>query len=255
MSEKPTGPIKIRHLNSSLKKQGNTIQTFFVNQISLCILSETWFTTSDLLSIPNYRIERQDRKGCQKGGGLLIACHCSIPYERLNLDGIPVNNEELIAIRLPKLTRNNEDIILVGMYNPPKYNIGLQCIKSIGKLGDKVLIMGDLNAHNPIWLSMKYNTSGEVIEQFLEEEEFLLLNDDSPTFQSHSNADYQAILDLAMCSESLSHDILDCKVFDFSFSDHNSIIVEITSLNPPKFEKISKTIKKNRLGSFQKILF
>lgn len=255
------GPTKICLLNiQSLKKKVSEFNHFLItNQIGICILSETWLKPSDKISIPNYSIERKDRSNGHQGGGVLIACHCSIPYERINLDSLPVAQEEIISIKIPKITSTNQDIYLVGIYNPPKTainnfnnNINQIVLKRLSQLGNKVLIMGDFNAHNPIWLSNGRDSCGEIIENFLEEEEFLLLNDDSPTYQSHANPDHQVILDLALCSDSLSQDIIDCKISEFSNSDHNPVFVDIKGRNPPSFQKISKSVKKIDWDLFKK---
>jgi Endonuclease-reverse transcriptase len=47
----------------------------------------------------------------------------------------------------------------------------------ISQLGENYLILGDFNAHNPIWGSSMINARGKLIEKIINERELLIKND------------------------------------------------------------------------------
>ncbi|CAF0704299.1 unnamed protein product [Brachionus calyciflorus] len=176
-------------------------------------------------------------------GGVSICIKNSIKFERIDLD----LNEEIIAVKIlssqidPAL---NNDFILVTFYNPPNSVICAEILSKLAKLGQKVLIMGDLNAHSPTWKSKRYNTSGKIVEEFLIEEGFILLNQDEPTYQPIHRPDYNAIIDLALPSTDMMDLVKSFFTSDFICSDHVPILVDITNsdFKPTKYWKEIKKI-------------
>lgn len=247
MTNSASGITRICHLNirSISDKQSILFNFLITNQISICILSETWLTDKKRFNIPGYNIIRRDRPksyGRKVGGGLLIAVHHSIRYEKIELSKSPLDIE-LLVIRLKSITRNEADLNLVAYYNPPDWTVRKEPFEEVASLGQHTLIMGDLNAHSPVWLSSRSNASGRVIEELLEDHDLVLLNDDSATFEP-SRRDYKAILDLAICNENLSNEVQAFSTGEFDESDHNPIFVDLLARSAPSFGLMEKIVRK-----------
>ena len=228
----------------SVRNKKEEIENFTNHaNIDILCLNETWLTKMDKFTIRNFETLRLDRKSGNSGGGVSICIKNSIKFERIDLD----LNEEIIAVKIlssqidPAL---NNDFILVTFYNPPNSVICAEILSKLAKLGQKVLIMGDLNAHSPTWKSKRYNTSGKIVEEFLIEEGFILLNRDEPTYQPIHRPDYNAIIDLALASTDMMDLVKSFFTSDFICSDHVPIFVDITNsdFKPTKYWKEIKKI-------------
>jgi hypothetical protein len=156
----------------------------------------------------------------------------------------------MVAIKLTGILPNNEDLVIVSYYSPPKEDLVKQALDDIFKLGPRVLLLGDLNAHSPVWNSnpsKTYNKSGHTLTEFLEAEDLVILNDmQSPTFEPPNDPNYKAIIDLAICPENLvscfnSFSICDDRVID---SDHSPVLVQMFTNKPPSFGLITRQINK-----------
>ena len=250
MNNLPSGITRICHLNiRSVHKKVNSFKHFLItNSIGICILSETWLRPSQKLAIPNYNIIRKDRSD-RPGGGVMIALHNSISYEQIKSPP-SCSEEEIIILKLHRITRDNEDVSLVAWYNPPNRNVRLEALQEFSDPNQRFLIMGDLNAHHEIWHSGKSDASGIAIEKFLEDNEFLLLNDDSPTYEPDNKPYYKSILDLALCSENLSNQVFSFSVSNFEFSDHNPIFVDLFARSTPRFGQFTKQIRRTDWQKF-----
>ena len=87
------------------------------------------------------------------------------------------------------------------------------------------MIMGDFNAHNPLWGSKNLNVKGKRIENFLSQEGLCIFNDGSETFL-HSGYGTYSCIDLTICDPSLFLDFSWRVHDDLCGSDHFPIIVE-----------------------------
>lgn len=96
----------------------------------------------------------------------------------------------------------------------------------IQQLPTPFILLGDFNAHSPIWGSIKTDPRGKKIETLLEKDNIALLNDSTPTHISISNGHFSCI-DLTLCSASLAHR-LEWKVLPDIFSnDQNENPIKI----------------------------
>src|SRR5213080_3938511 len=93
------------------------------------------------------------------------------------------------------------------------------------QLPSPVLIMGDFNAHSPVWGGDKLDTRGRVIEEFIANNNLCLLNNKCSTYIHPASGSCTAI-DLTICDARLFLDF-NWKVYeDQCGSDHYPIIVE-----------------------------
>ena len=69
------------------------------------------------------------------------------------------------------------------------------------------MLLGDFNAHNPLWGSENLTPKGRVIETFITQNDLCLFNDGSYTFLHSGNGSYSAI-DLSLASPEILIDFL-----------------------------------------------
>lgn len=115
MNNPPSGITRFCHLNiRSVHKNVNNFKHFLItNSIAVCILSETWLRPKQALVIPNYNIVRKDRSD-RPGGGVMVAIHNSISFEEIKPPS-SCAEEEIIVVKLHRITRTNEDINLLAI--------------------------------------------------------------------------------------------------------------------------------------------
>lgn len=128
----------------------------------------------------------------------------------------------------------------VGEVPPPEVaNLVSYCKKH-----NTALIVGcDANAHHTVWASTDTNTRGEYLLDFISTNEIDICNKgDAPTF---ANAIRQEVLDLTLCSPTISDRIENWHVSDEeSLSDHKHIIFDYQA-NQQLFETLRDPRKTN----------
>ena len=121
----------------------------------------------------------------------------------------------------------------------------------INQLPSPFIILGDFNAHNPLWGGNDRDVYGNIVENILNVNDIILFNDGSMTYHNiHSNT-YSAI-DLSMCSSSVALDF-DWSVNDYLHgSDHYPIHLKYTenipTSSPPKWKEEAADWNKYKLG-------
>ena len=246
-----TRELKIMHINiqSINNKLAELKHYLATNQIDICSVNETWLNSNKKLHVPNYEVVRRDRSN-QQGGGVLLLIHKEIQFQQLQHQ----HDEEIIIIKLKQATKSKQDITLVSYYNPPQRPINQQAIQDVLNSQSNVLIIGDLNAHHPYWLSKNTNKSGEEIFKLVLDNQLSILNDDNPTYEPLHRPDYKAILDLAICDEELSSQITSCQVSDEFRSDHLAVNITLKSSLPKRKQLSTITIKSTNWTQFKTTL-
>ena len=104
---------------------------------------------------------------------------------------------------------HNLSFLLATAYIPPiadakmkEFLSTLDKARSLAKLINMkgVLFAGDLNARNLLWEDIRNNSSGSLLEQYIEEESVEILNDGQPKFYSTNGS---SVIDLFMTTEEL----------------------------------------------------
>ncbi len=230
--------IRISHINicAVLKKKIELNEFLMSNNIDVMSVNETWLDPKKSFSIPGYDLVRLDRNNPSKknGGGVCILLKKGFKFSQIDLPKT-FEGEEILIIKIKNLYKDPlEELVVATYYNPPKYGkIKKDMLNWASKLSSKVIILGDLNAHHPCLLSNRSDQNGGIIFDFIEESNFILLNDDSPT---HLGRGCQSsILDLAMISPALAVDFIDFRVEYKLSSDHLPLTVDLKcELSAPK---------------------
>ncbi|GBL72626.1 hypothetical protein AVEN_13602-1, partial [Araneus ventricosus] len=167
------------------------------------------------------------------GGGLLTA----IPKNasgRIIPTGFSHNfNQEILAV---EVHFQDFHFIIINLYAPQGLNI--ENVKYFfDSFSIPVFIFGDFNLHHPFWGSNRSSPLSNDFVEWLQNSSFILLNSSNPTYAAYTGS--ASLLDLSICSASISHAV-DCYVSDSNFeSDHYPVIITWSILDhTPKKNKV-----------------
>ena len=107
-------------------------------------------------------------------------------------------NLELVAV---KIIISNIHFVVISYYNPPNTALSRSLFTTLSsnKKFKNLIILGDLNAKVKFFHTTS-NQNGEIFEEFMFENDYLLLNNSSVTHKSfHGNS--ESVLDLVLCSK------------------------------------------------------
>ena len=149
------------------------------------------------------------------------------PYSTLTLNPAPFQTVS-VFISLPNLPR----LAICSSYNQPSCPSSASELPSIlAQLPPTYLILGDFNAHSPIWGGSYSDTPGSHIEHILSTTTMCCLNDGAPTYRSTAHGSYSAV-DLSLASD-ITAPHFDWAVLDDRFSsDHYPILLQHTASTP-----------------------
>ncbi|GFS69151.1 putative RNA-directed DNA polymerase from transposon X-element [Trichonephila clavipes] len=102
-----------------------------------------------------------------------------------------------------------------------------------------MLIFGDINIHHPIWGSDQISRYSTDFVEWISDFNLVVLNTTVPTYRSSTDA--AELINLTVCSSSMSR-YCNSYVLDCSFeSDHRPIITKLSLLNSNKriFKKVN----------------
>ena len=127
------------------------LQTF---QLDILLVSETHFTESSHMKIPNYNINHTTHPDETVNGGTAVIMrqnikhHARAEYKQNNIQVTSISLEDNIG-----------EITISAIYCPPKHNNKYEDFDHFFKtLGNRFLFGGDFNAKHTFWGSRHTNT-------------------------------------------------------------------------------------------------
>ena len=181
--------------------------------------SGTHLTAAHRFTLRGYELFRHDRADRRKGGIVTLVRNTipDIEVGRSEVDG------EYLAIRVVVQFR---EITVINYYCPPDRDLQLHTIPLVNH---NLLITGDFNGHSPSWGYADLNSRGEQIEDWMIENDLILINrpDDQPT---HLSRTWKTLStpDLAIASEDIQK-ICDREVHtQLGGSDHLPVLLKVT---------------------------
>lgn len=184
--------------------------------VQIAAISETWLDPEQFFHVSGYSIVRCDR--LDGYGGCAICIRKDLPYKEIPIQfnpldlqvvGVKVNNISIISIYLTPSTRISY--------------VSLQYI--IQQLDGPFVLLGDMNAHNPIWGSPFIRGNGRVIERLLDEFDLNVLNNGEETMITPPSGN-KSIIDLVICSPILYYDLQLTVLEDTYGSNHFPLLVK-----------------------------
>ena len=190
--------MKILQLNcTSIRNKKQVFEQYiFANDISICCLSETFLMSDEQFELKNFSLIRSDRPS--RSGGVAIALKKNINYKKLNV----ISSYDSIEICGCEVYTSSETLTILSVYLPPNCNLSVRHLNSVlsGLSCSSIIVCGDFNAHHINWGCSDTNARGRKVLEFIENEDFVLLNDGSPTYLGQSLSS----IDLTFCSANVS---------------------------------------------------
>ena len=187
----------------------------------IILLNETWLDTSTNFQLNSYISVRQDRID---GYGGVVSCfkkslifHIIKKYSSDNIQYIHCKIGELNIINIYSNSGNAFDLAFLE-----------SMIENL--TNQKVIIMGDLNAHHPLWDKSNINKGGITISDFMFNNDLIVKNDGSSTlFQSAINK--VSAVDLTLVSSQLAIYSSWEVIKDCGNSDHFPTLLSFQTIN------------------------
>jgi len=168
-------------------------------------------------------------------GGITILVHTSIPHSIVPI----TSNLQVQAVRISL----NYTLTICNIYVPPSSVLDEQSLTSLlQQLPPPFILMGDFNAHHPLWGSSKLNLRGQVVENVLLHNNISILNSKQSTY-IHPATGSLSNIDLTLCSPSIAIDFSWNLQSDTYGSDHFPILLSTnkpTSCQYLQYWKINK---------------
>ena len=169
--------------------------------------------------------------GERAAGGSSILVKKSIPQKQITLN----TNIQAIAVILAL----HKTITLCSVYLPPNHSISKRDLNNLtAQLPSPFLLLGDFNAHSNLWGNTHTDRQGQIVEDFLSENNLCLLNDKSHTYLHPGHGTYSSI-DLTISSPSIVLDLAWEVGDDVCGSDHFPILILI---KPPLPSECSRRL-------------
>ena len=189
----------------------------------LICLQETYIKDNFLPVLVNYQGYFKNRHG--RGGGVAVFVRDDLVVNvnrqlRLYPNG-------LLEIQLITIRQGNQDIDIINFYNSGHTITRLEMQHYIGQLSRRFIMVGDYNAHHPIWSSRsQINTTGRnLADLILQGTIYLVTNKGMPTYLD-SNTGRTSTLDLCFVPMGIQH-LTGVTLGDDMGSDHCPLYVTV----------------------------
>ena len=138
---------------------------------------------------------------------------------------------------------SHKAITVCSVYLPPGEPFSLKQLMDLhNQLPTPFLILGDFNAHSPLWGKQTQDPKGKIVEDFILQTNTCILNNTSPTYLIPQTLKTTSV-DLTLCSPDLAS-YLDWSVLDDTHgSDHFPIKIQEEipqTSSPPNFFNFNK---------------
>ena len=190
------------------------------NPVAMC-LQETHIVDESRVSFKGYTLyNKLDKSHERASGGSSVLIRNDVIHSPVKLS----TNLQAVAVKITL----SFVFTLCSIYTPPNTRIDIKDFEHVlSQIKGPIMILGDFNAHNPLWGSDHQTPKGKVMETFISQNDLCLYNDGSYTFLHSGNGSYSAI-DLSFASPSL-FDRFSWEVHDDCCgSDHFPIILTAT---------------------------
>lgn len=196
---------------------------------NIICLQETNFKENYYRPIKGYNCYYSNRVSERASGGVATYVKDTLITKNIRLQ----TNLEVVSV---DVYYNDMNLHIINLYLPSNklcFSTEIQNILNITST-PKILV-GDLNAHNPSWGSSKTDKRGILIENIIDDNNFVILNNGAGTRLNPNSGEFSAI-DVSVCDPQLSHK-LTWESLDYSYgSDH--LPLKIDFLDKSKNENV-----------------
>ena len=226
--------LKLGYFNANgVNDQRDEIATFLRDHhLDVFLLQESFLKPHHRNpNVANYRLVRNDRSRCHKGGTLIYyrkALYCT------PMDPPPLSLLEVSICRLGMT--GHRPITLISAYIPPSNSVDPVLLQNdlsaLLGLSDSVILAGDLNAKHPAWNSNTTTTRGRIVFNLCATLNFDVVAPMSPTHFPHDPNHLPDILDVALL-KNVNLRLQSIEALHELSSDHRPVIMELASRSGP----------------------
>ena len=149
-------------------------------------------------------------------GGTTIYVSNKTPQDKVPL----VTPFQAVAVRVTL----NKPLTVCSLYVPER-TLSLRDLEDlILQLPKPFILLGDFNAHSPLWGNLSGDPKGKIVEDLLGKNQICLFNDESPTYINPHTLKPSSI-DLTLCDPSIFTDFSWSVEDDLHGSDHFPIVL------------------------------
>lgn len=128
----------------------------------ICV-QESHLHTSDVFRIKGFHIERKDRAGAKRGGGVMIAVRQTICYARVDIN-LTDNESEVVGI-IVKI--GSHPVYIYSLYQAPNRSHLSENFEALLNVPKAVILAGDFNAKSRAWGSRITTTRGRELAKII----------------------------------------------------------------------------------------
>ena len=199
---------------------------------------------NEKFNIRNYeQYHHINKKSLIAAGGTSLYVRNGLPQKEIKLQ----TTLQAVAVRVSSF----KPISICSLYLPPGENFTLnQLLNILTQLPKPYIILGDFNAHSPLWGNEgNPDIKGKIVEDFLLQTNTCILNDSSHTYLIPANFKTTSV-DLSMSSPDLAPNLEWTTLDDTYFSDHYPIVIKnsIPSIAPQPEKFIFKKANWHQLS-------
>ena len=181
----PTTALRVVQWNAEgILQKKPELQAFLrENKVDVICIQETHLSKDRRFFVRGYEAFRRDRPSSLKGGlkgGVMTLIKHGIPAV---LTAQSAEGElEFITI---KLLMQDEELHISNCYSSPSTRLHLHTLQLFT---EKHLITGDFNGHSPAWGYETYDSRGEEIQDWMTDNQLILINkpNDKPSYYSRA---------------------------------------------------------------------
>ena len=195
-------------------------------------LQETYHTANKPVGMRNYAAYNTPppQQPARAKGCAAILISKNVPHTHIAIN----TNLQALAVRATL----HRVVTICNLYLPPSQNIDYDDLRNlVNQLPSPFLLVGDLNAHSPIWGNKNTDQKGKFVEKLLDDFNLCIFNDKTPTY-FHFPTGSRTSIDLTIGSPNL---VLDYKwqvCNDLYESDHYPVILQpVRPVPEPKLKR------------------
>lgn len=206
--------------NGILNKR-NELEVFLkVQNVDICLLSETHLRKDDILAFSGYQVYHTTHPDNQpKGGSAVIIRNDLQHYEYCK-----IQNPEM-QLTAVLITSAKQKFNVGALYCPPRFSINKDLFKSmLAELGERFILGGDYNSKNIEWGSRLTLRRGKELKEALRESGCLYHSSGKPTYWPTDVNKSPDLLDFFITKKISANFISVEDNYDFN-SDHSAVIL------------------------------
>ena len=155
---------------------------FFCNQYNpqIVAVQECQLRKDKIINLTGFSGITKSSPGDSGTGGVTLYSNKSVLFSEIKLD----TDLQAVAVRvLAKKT-----VTVCNVYLPPSLDINFSELEHlIQQLPAPFVLVGDLNAHSPLWGDVRQDSRGQMVEKLLNDYNLCLLNTGELTYRHQSS--------------------------------------------------------------------